>query len=136
MSKSGGTKPARLEVLFAHIPERLRKLRRWVVWKWCRRKKKWDKPPRQTNGDLASVDDPNTWCSFDEALAALQTGELDGIGFVLGYVEEEGVTYTGVDLDGCRDPQTGQIQEWATSHLERIDTYAEVSPSGEGAKAL
>ena len=46
MSKSDATKPARLEVLVANIPERLKKLRRWVVCKWCRRKKKWDKPPR------------------------------------------------------------------------------------------
>jgi hypothetical protein len=92
--------------------------------------------PRQISGDLASVDDPATWCSFDEALAALQTGQFDGIVFVLGYVGEEGVTYTGVDLDGCRDPQTGQFQEWAASHLERLHTYAEVSPSGEGVKAL
>jgi hypothetical protein len=136
MSKSGGTKPARLEILVANIPERLRKLRRWVVWKWCRRKKKWDKPPRQPKGELASVDDPSTWCTFDEAMAARETGKFDGIGFVLGYVEEEDVTYTGVDLDGCRDPQTGQLQEWAVSHLQRLDTYAEVSPSAEGAKAL
>jgi hypothetical protein len=136
MSKSDATKPARMEVLIDNIPERLKKPRRWVVWKWCRRKKKWDKPPRQVNGDLASVDDSSSWRSFDEALAALQTGKFDGIGFVLGYVEEEGVTYTGVDLDGCHDPQTGQIQEWAVSHLKRLDTYAETSPSGEGVKAL
>ncbi|HEY7315399.1 MAG TPA: PriCT-2 domain-containing protein, partial [Gemmataceae bacterium] len=136
MSKSDATKPARLEVLVDNIPECLRKLRRWVVWRWCRRKKKWDKPPRQVNGKLASVDDPSTWCTFDEATAALATGKFDGIGFVLGYVEEEGVTYTGVDLDDCRDPVTGQIQEWAVSHLERLSSYAEVSPSGEGAKAL
>src|SRR6185437_16260295 len=76
MSKSEGTKPARLEVLVDNIPERIRKLRRWVVWKWRRRKNKWDKPPCQTNGKLASVDDPSTWCSFDEAMAALATGEF------------------------------------------------------------
>jgi hypothetical protein len=136
MSKSGAAKPARLEVLVANIPERIRNLRRWVVWRWRRRKNKWDKPPLQTDGRLASVDDPGTWCSFDEALAALQAGRFDGIGFVLGRVEEEGVIYTGVDLDGCRDPQTGELREWATSHIQRLDTYAEVSPSGEGAKAL
>jgi primase-polymerase (primpol)-like protein len=89
MSKSGATKPARLEVVIDNIPERLLKLRSWVVWRWCRRKKKWDKPFPQVNGELASVDDPATWCSFDEALAALQTGQFDGIVFVLGYVEED-----------------------------------------------
>ena len=90
MSKSGAAKPARLEVLIDNIPERIRKLRRWVVWRWRRRKKKWDKPPLRTDGRLASVDDPETWYSFGEATAALQTGKFDGIGFVLGHVEEEG----------------------------------------------
>ncbi len=136
MSKPDATKPARLEILVDNIPERLRKLRRWVVWRWCRRKTKWDKPPRQINGAMASVDDPSMWCSFNEAMAALATGTFDGVGFVLGFVEEEGVTYTGVDLDDCRDPHTGQIQEWAASHLERLNSYAEVSPSGQGVKAL
>src|SRR5262249_49826625 len=54
----------------------------------------------------------------------------------LGYVEEEGVTYAGFDADSCRDPQTGDIQDWASSHLTVLNTYAEVSPSGEGVKAL
>jgi hypothetical protein len=136
MSKSGSAKPARLEIIVENIPERLRKLRRWVVWRWRRRNGKWDKPPLQTDGQFASVDDPATWCSFEEALAALQTGQFDGSGFVLGYVEEEGVTYAGFDSDACRDPHTGTIREWAAGHLALLNTYAEVSPSGEGIKAL
>src|SRR5262249_21568783 len=67
MSKSGAANPARLEVVVENIPERIRKLSRWVVWRWRRRKQKWDKPPLQTSGALASVDDPTTWCSFAEA---------------------------------------------------------------------
>ena len=136
MSKSDATRPARLEVIAENIPERLRKLRRWVVWRWHRRKGKWDKPPLQTNGAFASVDDSSTWCSFDDAKAAFQSGQFDGIGFVLGYVVDEDVTYVGVDLDNCRDPQTGEIQDWGAAHLAVLNTYAEVSPSGEGVKAL
>ena len=136
MSKSGVEKPARLDVIVENIPERVRKLRRWVVWRWHRRKGKWDKPPLQTNGEFASVDDPKTWCSFDDAKAAFQSGQFDGIGFVLGYVVDEDVTYVGVDLDNCRDSQTGEIQDWGAAHLAVLNTYAEVSPSGEGVKAL
>ena len=41
----------------------------------------------------------------------------------------------GVDLDTCRDPATGQVAPWAQTVLDRLDTYAEVSPSGLGVKA-
>ncbi|HEY3965487.1 MAG TPA: AAA family ATPase [Planctomycetaceae bacterium] len=43
---------------------------------------------------------------------------------------------TGMDLDGCRNPTTGEIDAWAQETLSRIPpTYAEVSPSGAGVKA-
>lgn len=136
MSKSGPTKPARTEVIAANVPERIRRLKRWVIWRWKRRRKKWDKPPLQLDGSFARVDDPETWITFEEALAAHLSGDFDGIGFVLGYVPEEDVNYTGLDLDDCRDPGTGEISDWATAHLNSLDTYSEYSPSGLGVKAL
>jgi hypothetical protein len=136
VSRANTAKPARIEVIADNIPERLRNLRRWVVWNWRLRGKSWDKPPRQTNGGFASVDDSATWATFDEALAAHRAGTFDGVGFVLGPVEEEGVTYIGLDLDDCRNPATGEIALWAASHLQSLDTYAEVSPSGAGIKAV
>jgi hypothetical protein len=129
-------KPSRLEVIAENIPERIRKLRRWIVWSWRLRNGKWDKPPLQLNGDFASVSDPATWTTFEKALAAHQSGQFDGIGFVLGYDEDEGVCFCGADFDDCRNPDTGEIEEWAATHLRRLDTYAEVSPSRQGVKAL
>jgi Primase C terminal 2 (PriCT-2)/Domain of unknown function (DUF927) len=136
VSTPGVSKPARLEVRVANIPERIRRLKRWVVWNWRPRNGKWDKPPLRPEGSFASVGDPATWTTFDEALNAHLAGDFDGIGFVLGYVAEEDVTYSGVDLDDCRNPDTGEIAEWAAVHLQSLNSYAEVSPSGEGAKAL
>jgi hypothetical protein len=136
MSTPGVSKPARVEVQATNVPERLRRLKRWVVWSWRLRNGKWDKPPLRLDGSFASVDDPSTWVSFDEVLAAHLAGQFDGIGFVLGYVPEEDVTYSGVDLNDCRDRVTGDISDWAAVHLQALDTYAEVSPSGGGAKAL
>ena len=136
MSGSLPVKPARLEVLTENIPERIRRLARWIVWNWVRRKEKWDKPPLQLSSDFASVSDPATWTTFDRALAAHRAGQFDGVGFVLGRVEEDDATYVGLDLDGCRDPETGELQDWAVSHLQLLGTYAEVSPSGRGVKAL
>lgn len=44
--------------------------------------------------------------------------------------EENGLI--GIDLDHCRDPDTGVIQPWALTIVKDLNTYAEVSPSGEG----
>jgi hypothetical protein len=40
----------------------------------------------------------------------------------------------GIDLDDCRDPETGELTAFAQQMLRRFDTYAEVSPSGCGVK--
>ena len=33
----------------------------------------------------------------------------------------------GIDLDGCRDPQTGVIADWAMKIIRGIRSYAEVT---------
>lgn len=40
----------------------------------------------------------------------------------------------GVDLDGCRNPDTGTVADWANALVEDFNSYAEVSPSGTGIK--
>ncbi len=44
--------------------------------------------------------------------------------------------YTGVDLDKCRDPETGEIEPWARSIIDRLKSYTEISPSGCGLHIL
>jgi hypothetical protein len=41
-----------------------------------------------------------------------------------------------MDLDNVRDPQTGKLALWAGWVATRLETYAEVSPSGRGVKLL
>jgi primase-polymerase (primpol)-like protein len=36
------------------------------------------------------------------------------------------------DLDGCRDPQTGALAQWAIEILGDTRSYTEISPSGTG----
>ncbi|HEY8415598.1 MAG TPA: AAA family ATPase, partial [Thermaerobacter sp.] len=68
--------------------------------------------------------------AFDEALAVVDRGRADGVGFVLG----DG--WVALDLDGCRDPLTGSLEPWAEAIVRRLDTYTEVSPSGKGLKLI
>jgi primase-polymerase (primpol)-like protein len=46
----------------------------------------------------------------------------------------DGLHLGGVDLDTCRNPQSGATEPWAQAIIERLGSYAEVSPSATGHK--
>jgi putative DNA primase/helicase len=48
----------------------------------------------------------------------------------------EGTPYAGVDLDKCRDLESGVIEPWAEAIIDRSNSYTEISPSGAGAHVL
>ena len=39
-------------------------------------------------------------------------------------------------MDDCRDPESGTLEEWARDIVKRLDSYAEVSPSGTGVHVI
>lgn len=107
-------------------PEELKRLPRWVLWRYIEDRK----VPHTVRGNKASSTNPKTWASYDEVVAAFADapGDWEGLGFVLG----DGIC--GIDLDDCRDKETGAIAEWAQAIIDRQNSYAEVSPSGTGVK--
>ncbi|HJT76351.1 MAG TPA: PriCT-2 domain-containing protein, partial [Gemmataceae bacterium] len=128
-------KPARMPVRAENIPASLRVLVRWVCWNWTWNGRKWDKPPLDPRtGKLASSTDPSTWCDFTTAYDAHRRGDYDGLGIVLGRLED-GRTLTGLDLDKCYGPGR-TLSPLASCLLGTLDSYAEDSPSGAGVKAL
>lgn len=104
------------------VPARLRERNQWILWRYEETDRK---VPYQVNGRRAKSNDPTTWSSFDVAHAA-----GDQLGFV--FAPDDGLF--GLDLDGCRDPETGVISDWAQSILNELWSYSEVSPSGTGVK--
>jgi primase-polymerase (primpol)-like protein len=52
----------------------------------------------------------------------------DGIGFVVSKEDD----FCGLDLDGCRNPETGAIENWAMEVITAVESYTEVSPSETG----
>jgi putative DNA primase/helicase len=42
--------------------------------------------------------------------------------------------YCGIDLDACRNPETGEITKLARQIIDRMASYSEISPSGTGVK--
>lgn len=108
------------------VPQALRDARRWVVWRHLEGRK----PPVGPDGyPLKNWNDSASWMSYEEALEVFAEAEVDGIGFVLGG------GFGGLDLDDCRDPESGELHPKALSLLSAYDdAYAEVSPSGKGIK--
>ena len=112
---------------FAAIPAELKALERWVNWQFVKRD---GKPTKELinpqTGNLASCSDPDTWGTYADALARLNIDTVDGIGFQLGS------PYSGVDLDGCRDSATGDIDPWAQKIIASLNSYTEISPRRSG----
>ena len=120
------------------LPAALRPLSQkdqWVVWLWTKSDTgKLTKPPLQTRfpARRAKNNDPATWSSYAEAANAVQEGLGDGIGFVL-----TGTEIAAIDLDHCRDPETGAIDAWALAIIDRAsDAYIEVTVSGSGLRVV
>jgi primase-polymerase (primpol)-like protein len=117
----------------ANIPAEMKTYRAWVVWRYLERD---DKPTKvlydPLTGRNASTTDSRSWRSCEEAEAALELGRYNGIGFVFS----SGDPYTGIDLDGCRNPDSGELAEWAARMLGGLGGYAEVSPSGTGVHVI
>jgi putative DNA primase/helicase len=119
------------EVRCEAIPDEMREYRAWVAWRYVQRKgeaKPTKVPFDALTGEVASSTDSRTWRSFDEAVDALEAGGYDGLGFVFS----SGDPYSGIDIDGCRDPETGELESWAEKIVAATDGYAEASPSGTG----
>ena len=95
--------------------QNIRNLRQWVCWRTEERGGKLTKVPYgPLTGERASSTNAGTWAGYSEAVAAYKERGYDGIGFV--FTKEDG--FCGVDLDGCLDPETGEIEGWAQEIIE------------------
>jgi len=122
--------PVWLEPRFESIPARLKNLKHRVVWRarWDAKRGRWTKPPSQTSGCPASHSNPAHWDTFECTCFTYKRGGWSGIGYVLAADD----LLTGIDLDHCRDLETGKIASWALRIVKRCGSYSEVSPSGTG----
>ena len=115
------------------FPEMLLVYDQWICWRSAERDGKPTKVPVDpSTGEFASPTDPSTWTTFGAARARGESDEVDGLGFV--FTADDPIV--GIDLDDCRDLETGQPNEWAKSVIETLDSFTEVSPSGTGYHVL
>jgi len=118
-----------IEAVPPTVPRELKERQQWVCWRYEPRDGKLPtKVPHSPHGGLASVTDASTWASLKAAVAAFRERGHDGVGFVLSPDDP----FTAIDLDACRDPETGELEGWAQEIVDAFGSYAEVSPSGTG----
>lgn len=112
------------------IPAELTERPQWVVWRLeSRNGKRPTKVPYDAKTSRkASSTNPQTWCDFATACAAVE--QFDGMGFVFSDDDDLG----GIDLDCCFNE--GEIHADALALIRRCGTYAEISPSGTGIKVI
>lgn len=115
------------------IPDALLASDQWLCWRTEERDGKPTKIPIDPEtGEFASTTDPETWASFETAREQVRFGTEDGIGFV--FTDDDPIV--GVDLDDCREPESGQLEAWAEDVIETLESYTEISPSGTGFHVL
>jgi putative DNA primase/helicase len=111
----------------------LQNLDQWLCWRFEERDGKPTKVPYcPVTGMRASSTNPWTWAGYEAAVKACKERGYDGVGFAL--TSRDGLC--GVDLDGCRDPETGQIEPWAKRIVDELNSYSEISPSGTGVHVI
>lgn len=120
----------RINVMIENIPEQLKALNQWLLWRYEVINGKDTKVPYQPNGHKAQTTNPEHFNSFEAIVNAYQTGDYSGIGFVFTHNDD----FTGIDLDDCRNAETGKIEGWALELIETAGSYTEISPSGTGVK--
>lgn len=104
------------------IPQEMKDLQRWVLWKKSLKEGKTTKIPiNAKSGYGAKSNDSSTWVKFEEALSKVEYYNCDGIGFMLGN------GYVGVDIDHQIDNK-----ELISEFVDGLDSYTELSQSGEG----
>src|SRR4028119_687102 len=95
-------------VVRSNVPEELKVRRQWMAWRRGEAKAsgRFDKPPVSLRGGYdGSTNNPGDWGTFEEAVAFAERHGLPGVEFV--FTPDD--PYCGVDLDHCRDPETGGI---------------------------
>ncbi len=131
-------KPKMMTLKVPRIPAQLKEMDQWVAWKQKLHEnkdgsKRWTKVPVNANeGGFAKSNDSSTWSDFRTSHRNYVSTDTDTCG--IGFVVSEADNIVGIDIDDCRDPETGRFTKEAADLIGRAESYTEISPSGTGAR--
>ena len=109
-------------------PGELRTADQFVCWREEERDGDITKVPYSVHGGRASSTNPKTWAPFETAIAYAEERSMSGVGFV--FTEDD--PFAVIDIDKCRNSETGSVAPWAQKIVDALYSYTEVSPSGTG----
>jgi hypothetical protein len=133
---SGGLSESQKERLRRNVPTELRDGGfAWLGFKYetqPNKKHRKKVPIDPETGEHADPKDGACWGTFELALVACERRRLDGIGYAL--MSSDNIV--GFDLDNCRNPDTGQVAEWAEDIIAQLSSYTETTVSGTGLRVF
>jgi len=118
--------------MYSRIPDEMKNFNSWICWKLeeAEEGKATKIPYSPLSGSLASVNDPNTWVSYEEALSVVHY--YSGLGFVLS----DNDPFTFIDLDEPKNHLSSEekavIMDRQIKIYNEFNSYSEISPSGQG----
>jgi putative DNA primase/helicase len=110
------------------VPAFLKNIPNWIRWKLENVSGRATKVPYRVDGRKAASTRAEDWTDYRTAVTGVTIGSNGGVGFVVN----GGIV--GIDLDGCRNLQTGELTAWADEIINALDCYTEVTPSGTGVR--
>lgn len=110
------------------LPAELTRRKQWVNHRYPNKMPLCPNPDEDGKYHAADCDNRRTWGTFEDAMEMVQARKAAGIGFELG----DGIC--GVDIDHCMDD--GEPSAFAKDLIERLQSYTEISPSGNGIHIL
>ena len=133
MKKKIPLTPQAIARLEKNVPDDLRDINGWLCWRYdfsTESKKPKKIPISPETGFKADVNDVANWASLRQAIEACSHWDATGVGLTVIPSDNR----VGVDLDDCRDAATGEIESWAQEIITALDSYTEVTPSGDGVR--
>ncbi len=124
--------PAFTQFNAANIPTILKNQKRWSVWRpqWIEKRQKFDKIPHNAYRPEYGISTKklDKWADYDAALSAQadHPERFPGLGFCVTDIKN----IVAFDLDHCFDDDG--LAPWADEIVKRVNTYTELSPSGNG----
>jgi hypothetical protein len=140
--------PALLAPVVDGIPASLLDSPRWAPWRaeWNPGKKKYEKIPHRADRPSAGLSNKSTqgWSPFHKAMAVYLSDpeRFAGVGYLMtgekvaggGPSEFHPHNITAIDLDHC--VKGGVVDPWAAEVVAKLDSYTEISPSGNGLRVM
>lgn len=114
------------------IPADLKARQRWIGWQWADQVHATTGEIKRTKVPVGLWREARHWHTLDGALRHAERAQAAGVGYVLA--ASDGLV--GVDLDHCRDPQTGRLTLFAWCVVHALHSYTEATPSGTGLHVL